>query len=334
MVVKDLKIQHLLIESCQKKPLGQILLEAGLISIGQIELALQEQQESGLKIGEIISIHKWINQKTVDFFAKQWKQLIQAEEKHPLIYYFQEAGLLDEQEIKTLLEIQQQSGGKSRFHHVVVKQGYLKQITVDYFLTYLFGFYNPNKASLNKLYEIIKGFIKGEKDFQNSDLRKAPLMNVTLKGIKLDGSNLRKANFYDSNLSYSSFAQVNLTRADLAKAILTEANFEQASLRKANLQQSYLEKANFKLANLQQADLRNAYLASASFEFADLSGANLKKTYLIGIEAITPKQIKSACFWEEAIYKEDETENQKYIEELKKDKLSDPIESPNCSIWG
>lgn len=281
-MVKKPKTQRLLIESCQKKTLGQILLEAGLISISQLELALQEQQESGLMIGEIISRHGWINQKTANFFAQQWQQLIQTEAKQPLIYYFQEAALLDKQQIKTLLAIQQkstESAEKSRFHHLVVEKGYLKQITVDYFLTYLFGFYNPNVTSLDKTYGILKNYVQGDTDFRNSDLRKAPLMNVTLKGVKLDGSNLRKANFHDSNLSYSSFVLVNLSRADLAKAILTEANFEQASLRKANLQQSYLEKANFQLANLQDADLRDAYLAGVSFESADLRGAKLMSKY-------------------------------------------------------
>ena len=276
---KSTEMQQLLIDNCLNKPLGQILVEAGLVSIGQIELALQEQQESGLKIGEIISLHGWVNQETANFFAEQWKILIQIKEKKPLIYYFQEAALLDKQQIKTILEIQQKQQKKHRFHHLAVKQGYLKQVTVDYFLTYLFGFYNPNLASLDKPYEILKNYVQGETDFRNSDLRKAPLMSITLKGVKLDGSNLRKANFHDSNLSYSSFLLVNLSRADLAKTILTEANFEQASLRKATLQHSYLEKANFQLANLQEANLGDAYLAGASFEFADLRGAKLMSEY-------------------------------------------------------
>ncbi len=278
-MAKKLKIQRIITENCQKKSLGQILLEAGLVSIGQIELALQEQQESGLMIGEILAKHGWINQKTADFFAEQWKPLLQIETKQPLVYYFQEAALLDKQQIETLLTIHQENSEKSRFHHLVVELGYLKQITVDYFLTYLFGFYNPNVISLEKPYEILKGYVVGKKNFQNSDLRKVPFMKVTLKDIQLDGSNLRKANFHDANLSYSSLTFVNLSRADLSQAILTETNFEGASLRKANLQNSHLEQANFQLANLQEADLRNAYLAGAAFNFADLRGAKLMSEY-------------------------------------------------------
>ncbi len=72
---------------------------------------------------------------------------------------------------------------------------------------------------------------------------------------------------------------------------------------------------------------------------------------LNGVENLTPEQIKSACFWEEAIYKgewdwEEKTKtwrakneqvkqaNTKYIEGLKKDKSSDPEEPPDCSLWG
>lgn len=40
------------IKDSTNKPLGQILIESGIIPISQIELALQEQQHSSLKIGE------------------------------------------------------------------------------------------------------------------------------------------------------------------------------------------------------------------------------------------------------------------------------------------
>ncbi|MGD1918815.1 MAG: hypothetical protein ACFCAD_07950 [Pleurocapsa sp.] len=49
-----------------KKPIGQILIEAGLISINQIEVALQEQKYNDLRIGEILVLHGWIQQHTVD----------------------------------------------------------------------------------------------------------------------------------------------------------------------------------------------------------------------------------------------------------------------------
>ncbi len=71
-----------------KKPLELILVEAGLISIGQVELALQEQKNHDFKFGEILALHGWIKQETVDFFIYQWPKLIQKKEKKPLVYYF------------------------------------------------------------------------------------------------------------------------------------------------------------------------------------------------------------------------------------------------------
>ncbi|MGL4882937.1 MAG: pentapeptide repeat-containing protein, partial [Waterburya sp.] len=72
---------------------------------------------------------------------------------------------------------------------------------------------------------------------------------------------------------------------------------------------------------------------------ADLRGANL-----IDAKNLTNSQIKSACFWDQAIYKghldekqnqlvADKKANQQYIEQLKKDKSSDPETPPDCSRW-
>ena len=277
--VRNSKILSWAIDDCLKKPLGQILLEAGLISINQLEIALKEQQESGLEIGEIIALYKWVDRKTVVFFAERWKKLIQAKTKQPLIYYFQESGLLSESQIQTLLEKSEYQEKKSRFHHLVVEAGLLKQVTVDYFLTYLFGLYSPSNVPLDKPYTILKEYVRGKTDFQNSNLAKVSLMNVCLTGIKLDGSNLRKANLRDCDLSYSSLVSANLSRADLTQALLKEINFEQTNLRKANLRNANLEKAKFSQANLQEADLRNACLAGTFFEKSDLRGTKLMSEY-------------------------------------------------------
>ena len=99
----------------------------------------------------------------------------------------------------------------------------------------------------------------------------------------------------------------------LQKAHLSEINLSQAYLR-TNLQQAWLKRAN-----LQQADLR-------------------------GAKNLTPKQIKSACFWDKAIYKGEwnwekkayvvkEPDNTNFIEELKKDTSSDPDDPVDCSWW-
>ena len=98
--------------------------------------------------------------------------------------------------------------------------------------------------------------------------------------------------------------------------------------RKRNLSEAYLREAILFRANLWGANLREAYLREA-----DLREAYLERAYLGGARNLAPKQIKLACDWETAIYKGNESENTKYIEELKKDKPSDPKEPPDCSTW-
>ena len=258
-----------------RKPLGEILVEAGLISISQIEIALQEQQQSGLLIGEILASHDWIKQKTVDFFAEQWQKIVRQEQKKPLPYYFKKAALLDERQIKVILKLQKLKHEKVRFHRLAIEQGYIKQTTVDFFLAHLFNVYDPNSISVAKPYEVLRDYVQGKKDFSGVDLSKAPLMSVSLKGVLLNGSNLRKADLSMANLSNSSLIRVNLSLANLTKAILTQVDFSRAFLTRANLQAAHLEKTNFHKAILHEVDFQSAYLAQANFSGADLSKAKL-----------------------------------------------------------
>lgn len=265
--------------SSNKKPLGELLVEAGLVAISQIELALQEQKQSNLRIGEILVSHGWIGQKTVTFFVERWLEVLEENPKKPSVYYFQEAGLLDTEQINSILKLQKLKHHNIRFHSLAVKQGYLKQITVDFFLAHIFNVYNSNAISVTQAYEVLKRHIRGEKEFFNIDLRKAPLMSVSLKGIFLNGSNLRKAELSMANLSNSSLVEVNLTKANLTKANLTEVNFTRSFLTRANLREAHLEKANFQSAILHEVDFQSAYLAQANFSGADLTKANLAVDY-------------------------------------------------------
>ena len=99
---------NMLLFSSSNKPLGEILIEAGLISASQLELALQEQANNNLRIGEILAAHNCIKQQTADFFAEQWNTLVKQQQKKPLVYYFRHAGLLEEKQIASLLREQKQ----------------------------------------------------------------------------------------------------------------------------------------------------------------------------------------------------------------------------------
>ena len=260
------------------KPLGEILIEAGLISIAQIEVALKEQQASGMRIGEILVSHGWIDRETVDFFAERWLELLK-QEKKPLVYYFKEAFLLNNQQIDAVLKLQKLKHKKVRFHHLAVEQGYIKQKTVDFFLVYLFSIHKPELISVAKSYEVLNSYYQGTKDFSKIDLRKAPLMSVTLKGIVLDDSNLSSIDLSKANLSYSSLIRVNLQQANMNRAVLTKANLSKSCLTQANLQEAHLEKVDFTGAILQEVNFQSSYLAEANFAKADLTKAKLPLEY-------------------------------------------------------
>lgn len=264
----------------ENRPLGEILVEAGLVSLAQIELALKEQLETELKIGEILAKHNFIRQKTADFFVEQWPIYLKIKNKKPLVYYFRKAGLLEKNQIKILLAQQEKEEHENkRFHHLAVENGYLKQETVNYFVKRLFDLEKNTHPTFANPYEILRQYIKGERNFGQTNLVKAPLIDLSLKEAIFDGSDLREANLTRTNLSHSSLARANLCSANLAKANLMSVNFEYALLGSANLQKSNLEQANFTAANLQKVDLTEAYLSHAFFAGADLRGAKLAKEY-------------------------------------------------------
>ncbi len=169
--------------------------------------------------------------------------------------------------------------------------------------------------------------------------------------------NLSGANLFGADLSGADLFGANLSGADLNKALLIFANLNFTSLKSANLESTLLggadlfianlSDANLLGANLSDANLSGANLSDANLSGANLSDANLKNAYLISKNVnilITLPQIKSACYWEKAFYKGryddenytwiiDEKANQEYIEELKKDKASDPKEPVDCRKW-
>lgn len=135
------------------KPLGAVLQQAGLVSADQIEIALREQtQEGNLRLGEILALHGWLKQETADFFAERWPTLVSQRLKQPLGQYLKEAALLDEEQIKTILELQRQTG--QQFGALTVLKGWLKQTTINFFLEYLTeakaSYSDPETESISK----------------------------------------------------------------------------------------------------------------------------------------------------------------------------------------
>ncbi|MCA2653231.1 pentapeptide repeat-containing protein [Microcystis sp. M061S2] len=176
-------------------------------------------------------------------------------------------------------------------------------------------------------------------DLIGANLIGANLNGAYLNGAKLWGAYLDGANLNGANLNGANLILANLNRAYLYGANLYGAQLYRANLYRANLYGAILYRANLKGANLKGANLKGANLKGANLILANLILANL-----YGAEDLYPEQIKSACFWEKAIYTEskwdedkqlwvaeDPKANQREIEKLKRDKNSDPRNPINCN---
>jgi len=208
-------------------------------------------------------------------------------------------------------------------------------------------------------------------NLQNANLRNANLQNTNLRDANLQNANLRNANLQDANLGDANLQNASLVGTNLQNAFLENVNLQNTNLRDANLQNASLVVANLQNAflsgislqntELMGANLQDATLVGANLQDANLGGANLQNTFLENVNLqntflgdvrdLTSHQIKSTCFWEKAIYKGEwklnnekpklivklivkEPDNTNFIEELKKDKSSDPKESVDCKgFW-
>ena len=142
-------------ENVVVKPLGQVLEQAGLISNLHIHAALDIQSQGHqIKFGEILVQKGILKQKTVDFFAEKWPELVQKPTTQPLGYYLQEAALINEQQIETLLQEQQQTG--MLWGELVVEKGWIKFKTLNFFLQHIGKTENKIKLLSPSHQEIIK----------------------------------------------------------------------------------------------------------------------------------------------------------------------------------
>ena len=187
-----------------------------------------------------------------------------------------------------------------------------------------------------------------------ANLQRAILFRANLQGAKLEGADLQNTYLSEANLQSAYLYKANLQGAklegaNLQNALLSDANLQNTSLREANFQDAILVRVNLQGAILWDANLQGAKLEGADLQGANLQGANLQQAILQEVKNSTPQQIKSARFWEKAIYKSKwnwnmkkniswiaieaiEPDNTNFIEELKKNTTSDPKEPPDHSI--
>jgi hypothetical protein len=77
----------------------------------------------------------------VDFFAEKWDEILQDPEissRYPLGYYLQEAGLLDDSQIRVLVREQGEKRLWVRLGTLAVLKGWLAQSTIDFLVEHLY----------------------------------------------------------------------------------------------------------------------------------------------------------------------------------------------------
>lgn len=112
------------------------------------------------------------------------------------------------------------------------------------------------------------------------------------QGIYLSYTDLRQVSFFRDNFSQVRFVCSDLRGANFSRCILHQARFWEAHLEEANLGGCDLTDASLESAHLQGADLTDAILTRTNLKDADLKD----------VKGLTVEQVKSAKYWQEAIY--------------------------------
>lgn len=139
-------------EYSNQQPLGEVLVEAGLVSPRQIDQALEEQRgNSQFLIGEILALRGLLRQETANFFVEDWPKLIRRRSKKRIGDYFKQAALLNEAQIIEVVREHQRTG--LRFGNVAVLQGFISEQTRDFFLVHLCP-HELDESLLEGLYQV------------------------------------------------------------------------------------------------------------------------------------------------------------------------------------
>ncbi|MDJ0715960.1 MAG: hypothetical protein QNJ54_17310 [Prochloraceae cyanobacterium] len=115
--------------------IGFTLQVAGLISVAQFKVAIRDQiYYPDMSLEEILVLRGWVKLETINFFLEQLPQLKHRKPKPLLKHCLIKAGLLTNQQIHTLVEVQKQTG--IPFWSLAVRRGWIQQATIDFFINY------------------------------------------------------------------------------------------------------------------------------------------------------------------------------------------------------
>ncbi|WP_299489359.1 hypothetical protein [Acaryochloris sp. IP29b_bin.137] len=117
--------------------IGERLCASDLISMHQLQTALYEQElYEMMRLGEIMVLHGWVCQQTADFFGDQWPSIAEQAESMLIGGYLHRAGLIDRNQIETILLSQKKTG--LRFGAIAILNGYIQQATLNFFIEQFF----------------------------------------------------------------------------------------------------------------------------------------------------------------------------------------------------
>ncbi|WP_319420955.1 WecB/TagA/CpsF family glycosyltransferase [Pleurocapsa sp. FMAR1] len=119
-------------------PLGELLLQAGLLSPQSIRQTLKlQQQYANYRFGEILIQEGYLPSKTVGFFVNELPTLVHSHSKLRLGDYLNNAGLLLPEQINHTL--QQQSLTNRKFGEIITQKGWVNPRTLDWFVNLQHG---------------------------------------------------------------------------------------------------------------------------------------------------------------------------------------------------
>ncbi len=119
-------------------PLGELLLQAGLLSPQNIRQTLKlQQQHADYRFGEILIQEGYLPSKTVGFFVDDLPTLVHSRNKLRLGDYLNNAGLLLPEQINDTL--QQQSLTHRKFGEIITQKGWVNPRTLDWFVNLQHG---------------------------------------------------------------------------------------------------------------------------------------------------------------------------------------------------
>ena len=130
------------------RPISEILKEAGLINSSQLQVALMEKDMyPDLELEEILLLHGWLKQKTMDFFVGMFEKPY-FDKTLVIGQLFYESGLLSKQEVESIVSEQKKMG--IDFASVAVVKGFIKKETLDFFNKYFISERTEQTVSQSK----------------------------------------------------------------------------------------------------------------------------------------------------------------------------------------